>query len=29
MLSVKNMVYLMATPILTALACWAIWLVIV
>ena len=29
MISVKNMVYLMATPILTALACWAIWVIIV
>ncbi len=29
MITVKNMVYLMFVPVVTALACWAIWVSLV
>jgi len=29
MISVRNMLYLMTIPVVTALACWAIWLLVV
>jgi hypothetical protein len=29
MITVKNMVYLMIVPVITALVCWAIWALLV